>query len=270
MAGFKKYIIDKRRKTITKSWGVLVPFHSKYQPLMEIDFIEVNVEVRVHRGSEGGTTRTTVYPVKLSHGRDKEVIAEPRNLLEARRLSERVSLFLQLPIKDSSLGVTLHREVDELDASIKDMMKMYGVKVENPKVPNSLKNRITVDYNNDGEKITTVSFGQFYKQDPKPFTFFLTVLVMAYSVLVYKTFTFESSHEGSTYFFDLIDHHFALTSIIPGLIALAVSKKVLLALMKESVAISATKLKHTRSLFLLFSKCLPLVNLEHIIVRETN
>jgi hypothetical protein len=266
IAGFKATKLDRRRQTLTCSWGILFPLYSKTEALPEVQSIEMTVEVRVSKNSDGASSRTTVYPVRLIQGSDKTTINEPLDLLAARALSENLSRFLNVPITDSSLGVKLFREVDELDASVSEMMKKYDETVPKPEVPQSLQGKVHEDYNHDCEKGTRVTFMRHAQRDPKIFSFFAGVSLLSLLALAYRFPPLLSANSVSVT--DLFERCFSFFFLIPFVIFIASTRKVIFALVQASIMVSASKLTYSKSLLLSLKKTVPLNSLEHLLLRE--
>ena len=268
IASFSKIVINKREKAWKKYWGILIPLWWKTEKLDDFKHIEICHETRVSSSKNGGSRRTTVFPVRLvQDSNHKKDICEPQNLLKARELSESLSRFFRLPIEDTSLGIKLQREHDEVDSNIREMLKKYDVKVEKPDRPKSLDGRTQEGYNSDGEKCTIITFQRLGLRDKGPLILFSVVSALTGSFILYFLLTFESQHSGGKLFFDVLNHFFAFLFIVPMMIFIPSTKLIIKGLTQTSLSITKHKLTIIRNLGLSFKTKVDLEQLEHLIVR---
>ena len=268
IAGFSKIVINKREKIWKKYWGIIIPFWQSTEDLEDFKHIEICDEVRVSRSKNGGSRRTTVYPVRLrQNSKNKREICEHKNLLKSRALSESLSRFFQIPIEDTSLGIKLERDHDEVDNNIREMLKKYDVKVDKPEVPKSLENRNQEGYNSDGEKCTIVTFQRLGLRDKGPLLFFIIINCISGAFILYFLLTFNTEKEGFEILFDILKHFFAFLFIAPLVIFIGSIKFTFRGLAQTSLSITKHKLTVVKNLGLSFKTKVDLDQLEHLIVR---
>jgi hypothetical protein len=135
MFGRAGIVIDKRSGTVTKWWGLLVPFKSTTFPVDKVKVVTITSEVRTSHSSKGGSRSYTVYPVRLVGPSKPLVVEEPRDSDKARRRAEEVAKFLDLGIEDSSSGKKIVREAGTLDESLRDRYRREGRPRERPAEP---------------------------------------------------------------------------------------------------------------------------------------
>ncbi len=130
MFGRAGIVIDKRSGTVTKWWGLLVPFKSTTFPIDKVKAVTITSEVRRSKNST-----YTVYPVRLIGPAKPLNVEEPRDSDKARRRAEELAKFLDLGVEDSSSGKKIVREAGTLDESLRDRYRREGRPREKPAAP---------------------------------------------------------------------------------------------------------------------------------------
>ncbi|MHC4201125.1 MAG: hypothetical protein ACYSU0_14125 [Planctomycetota bacterium] len=130
MFGRAGIVIDKRSGTVTKWWGLLVPFKRTTFPVEKIRAVTITSEVRRSKNST-----YTVYPVRLIGPAEPLNVEEPRDSDRARRRAEELAKFLDLGVEDSSSGKKVVREAGTLDESLRDRYRREGRPRERPGEP---------------------------------------------------------------------------------------------------------------------------------------
>lgn len=126
-------IVDRRARTVTTWWGLLVPFAHTVYRLDEFDRVTISREVRRSKNST-----YTVYPVRFE-GRTQPVkLEEPQAYAEARQDAEQLAKFLRWPVADSSEGTPVVREPDRLDESLRDRARRTGERFNAGSAPQRL------------------------------------------------------------------------------------------------------------------------------------
>ena len=136
--------IDRREKTITKWWGLLVPMKKRRHDANDFAKIRLSKEIRRSSSSNGGSSKYTVYPVRIVGEEEKLNIEEPRDYFEARRAAEALAKFLGFALTDSSSGTSVTREAPELDESIRERARRTGEAVELPDQPAGMKTQVEI------------------------------------------------------------------------------------------------------------------------------
>ena len=137
-------VFDKTSGIATKWWGILwFPLWSKTFQLTDVRCVAVSHERRKNKNSS-----YSVYPVRL-RGNSGDVLhlTEPRDDLEARRLAEEIAQFLNLPVRDSSLGETVTRSPEELQESLRDKLLRTNQEVSITAPPASAKSTVSAEGN---------------------------------------------------------------------------------------------------------------------------
>jgi len=140
MFGRSGMIIDRRKGTLVRWSGLLVPMKKTTHLLDNHDQITIQKELR------RGEKRTYyVYPVVLkgSHGAAEGIVfAEPTDYPEARRTAEEITAFLKLPLVDATTGKEVVREPDKLDETIRERARRTNERVETFDPPPNMRARI--------------------------------------------------------------------------------------------------------------------------------
>jgi hypothetical protein len=127
--------IDARTRTITKWWGMLVPFKQTDHDLESFTHVTITKEIR-----RSDKSTYTVYPVRLLGDGDKKVdMAEPRDYKGARELAEQIGKFIRLDVVDTTSGEEVRREWDHLDESLRDRVERTHEAVEVSEPPPNMK-----------------------------------------------------------------------------------------------------------------------------------
>jgi hypothetical protein len=133
MFGRAGMVLDARARTITKWWGLIVPFKREVISFDNVRIVTITSEVRRSKNST-----YTVYPVRIARGEGEEDVKgaidveEPREYAKARRRAEEVAKFLGFGVRDSSSGTTVVREAGTLDMSLRDRLRASGERPERP------------------------------------------------------------------------------------------------------------------------------------------
>jgi len=137
-------MIDRRKKAITKWWGLMVPMKKKQHDLNDFAQVGLSKEIRRSSSSSGGSSTYTVYPVRIVGEEEKLNIEEPRDYFEARRAGEAVAKFLGFALTDSSSGTGVTRQASELDESIRERTRRTGEEVALPDQPENMKTHVEI------------------------------------------------------------------------------------------------------------------------------
>ncbi len=135
MFGRAGIVIDKRSRTVTRWWGLLVPFKSETFPVEKVKAVTISREVRTSHSSKGGSRSYTVYPVRLAGAAKPVDVEESRDYEKARHRAEEVAKFLEVGLEDSSTGEKVVREAGTLDESLRDRYRREERPRERPEVP---------------------------------------------------------------------------------------------------------------------------------------
>jgi len=138
-------MINRREKTMTKWWGLMVPMRKKQHDLHDFAQVRLSKEIRRSSSSSGGSSTYTVYPVRIVGEDEKLNIEEPRDYREARRAGEALAKFLDFALTDSSSGTSVTRQASDLDESIRERTQRTGEVVELPDQPEGMKTRVEID-----------------------------------------------------------------------------------------------------------------------------
>ena len=110
--------INRRSRTVTKWWGLIVPLRSSEYRISNDQPLEINKETR-----SNGDSSHTVYPVRLCAGDEKIIVSEKYKRHEAHQDAELVAKFLNVGVQDSSTGEVNFREAGTLDHSLRDQAR---------------------------------------------------------------------------------------------------------------------------------------------------
>ncbi len=133
-------IIDRRNRTVTTWWGLLVPFSHKQYSLDDYNSVTIKREVRRSKNST-----YTVYPVRIEGG-DKPISwEEPQKYQKAREQAERLATFMEMQVVDSTSGEAVIRAPGELDLSLREKMQQAGSEIEVPDPPDNMKTSFTTE-----------------------------------------------------------------------------------------------------------------------------
>jgi hypothetical protein len=109
-------IIDRRKRSIVRWSGLLVPMKKTTYPLDYHDRITIRKDLR---RSEKQTYYAYPIVLKGSHGVSEGIVFdEPTDYPQARRTAEEITTFLKMPLVDTTSGREVIREPDRLDESI--------------------------------------------------------------------------------------------------------------------------------------------------------
>lgn len=138
MFGRMGAILNRREKTVTTWWGLLVPFSRKTRELKD-GWVYLKREVRRSKNST-----YTVFPVRLSSGQDL-TLSEHQRYERARADAERAAKFLDFGIADTSSGQMVRREAGTLDESLRQRLAREGTVPAMPEKPLECKVRESVE-----------------------------------------------------------------------------------------------------------------------------
>ena len=140
-------ILDRRRRTVTTWWGLLVPLHKTEHPFSRSHHVTVSLEER------GADPSYEVFPERLEGaGTGAITLQELRDYDKARRLAEEVAKFLDLGIRDRSSGEEVERDAGTLDQSIRQRAKRLGLTSRMPQQPPGA--RSSVSFGGNGSTAT--------------------------------------------------------------------------------------------------------------------
>ena len=137
--GRRGVILDRRARTITTWWGLLVPFKSKHYALEEFPCVTVSRETRNSKNST-----YVVFPVRLENASVKVELGEFHVRMPSRRLAEETAKFLGLGLRDLSTGEEIVREAGNLDESLRQQLARTGERSEMPRQPEHCRTRHAV------------------------------------------------------------------------------------------------------------------------------
>lgn len=139
-------IIDRRKGTIVRWYGLLVPMKKTTDLLEYHDHVTIRKELRRCQNSI-----YYAYPVVLkgSHGGSAgiDLADHPRNYPpmdypQARRIAGEITAFLKLPLVDTTSGKEVIREPDELNESIRERAKRTKERVQAFDPPPDMRARV--------------------------------------------------------------------------------------------------------------------------------
>ncbi len=119
--------IDARSRTVTKWWGLLVPFGSTVTSLDTMRVVTIKREVQ-----RSDKSTITVYPVRIEGEGEPIGIEVLREHAKARIRAEEVAKFIGFGIEDSSTGEKIIREAGTLDMSLRDRSRASREPTERP------------------------------------------------------------------------------------------------------------------------------------------
>ena len=120
-------ILDRRARTVTSWWGLLVPFKKAVRSLNDFQAVTITHEIRRSKNST-----YSVYPVRLEGDTNKLNIEEPHDYQQARGRAEEIAKFIGFGIVDRSTGEAVVRDADALDESLRARARRTG---EQPAMP---------------------------------------------------------------------------------------------------------------------------------------
>jgi hypothetical protein len=133
-------IINRRKRSVVRWSGLLVPMKKTIYPLDYHDRITIRKELR-----SGEKQTYYAYPIVLqgSHGAGEGIIFdEPTDYPQARRTAEEITAFLKMPLVDTTSGREVIREPDRLDESIRQRARRTKEKVEALHPPSHMRARV--------------------------------------------------------------------------------------------------------------------------------
>jgi hypothetical protein len=145
--GRRGLVIDRRRQVARKWWGLVVPMRRKEYPLERFERVELS-----HK--PGDNEFPDRYPVHLSSKYlDKPLLIDaPTDYLEARSTAEFLARFLKRPLEDVSTGISVLRDHEYLDESLRERIQRTDEDVESLPPP-PLEMRIKVKQKGAGVEI---------------------------------------------------------------------------------------------------------------------
>ncbi len=119
--GRSGFTIDRRRGVVREWKGIVVPMKRTETLLSLYECVTV-------RQKPGDKDSVDTYPVALAGPGVKKslTIAFPADYVEARRMAEELSRFLDKPLEDSSAAKKVVREPDRLDEPLRDRFRRTG------------------------------------------------------------------------------------------------------------------------------------------------
>jgi hypothetical protein len=128
-------IIDRRTKTVTRWWGLLIPIRRRKVLLDPFRRVTLKKET-----SDDSTT----YPVSLDGAPGEQAVAlcSSGSYEDARAMAEELAEFLDRPLADATSGKFVIREAGDLDESVREQVKRTGEEVELPPAPFEMRTRI--------------------------------------------------------------------------------------------------------------------------------
>jgi hypothetical protein len=134
MFGRAGTVADNRTRTLTRWWGLLVPFKSTSVSFDDIEAVTILREVRRSKNST-----YTVYPVRITGKGGTIDIETPRDYDSARKRSEDFAKFIDVRVEDSSSGERVVREAGTLDESLRDRLRREGRPAVRPVEPDGCR-----------------------------------------------------------------------------------------------------------------------------------
>ena len=269
IAGYTEVVINKRTKKLKRISGVLFPIKTRSENFPNVQAIELKTKVEANKDSDGHTQYTTYYIPYLLDGDNNEIeVIRCNNLLDARNAAEKLSRLFEVILRDTSLGMKIERDHDELEHNIREMMLKYEVKVSKPEAPLELKNKISESYGPDCNECTIVNLGKNCHYRKKEFLVILSILSLSLSFLIYRIYTgnYEGFTDSVTGF---IDMHFSFLSIAPAFVIAACINPIFKGLISTKILISRRKVSITKSLFIGFTQSINMSDLEHVLKKYT-
>ncbi|MCK6471675.1 MAG: hypothetical protein L6R28_08010 [Planctomycetes bacterium] len=250
MFGRTGAILNRREKTVTTWWGLLVPFSRKTQPLND-SWIYLKTETRKTKNGS-----YTVYVVRLTAGKDL-LLSEYRKYDPARADAERAAKFLDFGIADTSSGEMVRREAGTLDESLRQRLAREGTVPAMPEKPLECKVREAVE--GDEALFELPPGGRLMGMLMAGVAF---VPLVAFAIFASAIFSSSGSNAKG------IEAFYVFVAIVGGGLLLAVGLPVLKALTtRETVAVSTRGLRlKTRWLLGSTTKQIPADELEELAV----
>jgi hypothetical protein len=144
--------LDRRQKVEVSWWRVLGLGRRKETPFAGCDRVTIEKDT-------GDSDSPTTYPVRLAGPAGVEGLAvdKPSDYQQARVAGERVARFLDLPLHDSSAGMTTVRQPAELDEPLRARLRRTGGAPPLPSAPPDPRARI--EETSDGLRIEIAGAG---------------------------------------------------------------------------------------------------------------
>jgi len=137
MGGRAGFILDKRRQTVVRWWGVVLPWQRREFSLMGFHELTLT-KVR----QETSDSSDIAYAVCLEGPSQPLHLHDFRTYEKARALAERLAQFLSMPLADTSSGVKVVRAPDELHQSLRERRRRAGGRDEEVAKPAALTSRV--------------------------------------------------------------------------------------------------------------------------------
>jgi len=131
-------ILDRRRGTLVRWWGLLVP-------MKRTEYLLGGFEKICLGYSPGDSKHAATYPVTLVPGDGGKPVPmqAPTDYAAGRRLAEMLAKFLRKPVEDSSAGAKTVRDPDYLDECLRDRIRRAGENVRTlPPRPDEMRTKI--------------------------------------------------------------------------------------------------------------------------------
>jgi hypothetical protein len=129
--------IDRRRRTVTVSYGLPMPIRQTVRPWEEFTAIAVT---RESRKTKNGSY--IVYPVRMTGPGKPVLLEELRTYQPIRQTAEQVAAFMRLPMHDSSEGVLVVRDPEHLNESVRERLRRTAERSPLPPPPAGMRSRL--------------------------------------------------------------------------------------------------------------------------------
>ena len=131
-------ILDKRRQTVVRWWGVILPWHHREFSLRGFHELTLT-KVR----QETSDSSSLVYAVCLEGPSQQFYLHDFHTYAKARALAERLVQFLHMPLVDVSSGVKAVYAPGELHQSLRERRRRAGDRDAEVAEPAALTSRVT-------------------------------------------------------------------------------------------------------------------------------
>ncbi len=125
---------DRANGSVSRSWGLGVPFRTTRRALAGFREVRVTKEERLVV-----TQGLHVHAVQLTGGGKPFTIDDPRAYDEARQIAARVAAFLRLPLVDRTTEPPVRRRPDEIGESLRNRTARTGENLVWPEPPPELR-----------------------------------------------------------------------------------------------------------------------------------
>lgn len=122
--------IDRDGGTVTRTWRMVVPFHTATRRLEDFDRVAL-----ISEEVESGGHTTVTYQVRLEGSGEAFALSQDSRYAPERLVAERVARFLQFDLHDYAHGEVVVRGAGELDQSLGERIRRAGLPVRVPILP---------------------------------------------------------------------------------------------------------------------------------------